>query len=73
MLVQVVWQLLMQKDTLQTMNSDNEKDLFREAVRNVKPLKIKSKTIDTSNLSSGIYFMVIEFRGKYSVLKTIKL
>ena len=31
------------------MNSDNEKDLFREAVRNVKPLKIKSKTIDTSS------------------------
>ena len=39
----------MQKDTLQTMNSDNEKDLFREAVKNVKPLKIKSKTIDTSS------------------------
>ena len=39
----------MQKDTLQTMSSDNEKDLFREAVKNVKPLKIKSKTVDASS------------------------
>ena len=28
---------------------DNEENLFREEVRNVKPLKIKSKTVETAN------------------------
>ena len=36
-------------------------------------LSSKSKTIDASNLSSGIYFIVIEIQGKRSVHKTIKL
>ena len=39
----------------------------------VAVLSSKSKTIDASNLSSGIYFIVIEFQGKRSVHKTIKL
>ena len=39
----------------------------------VAVLSSKSKTIDASNLSAGIYFIVIEFQGKRSVHKTIKL
>ena len=36
-------------------------------------LSSKSKTIDASNLSSGIYFIVVELQGKRSVHKSIKL
>jgi len=39
----------------------------------VAVLSSKSKTIDASNLSSGIYFIVVELQGKRSVHKSIKL
>ena len=48
---QDVWLPLMPKDTLLIMhnnNDDEDKNIFQEAVKNVKPLKIKSNTIEPS-------------------------
>ena len=39
----------MQKDILQIMNNNNEEEIFKEAVKNVKPLKIKSKIVELSS------------------------